>query len=329
MRTSRRIILALMLGAAPVAGPGFAFDGAPVKPDAPLPGITQPAAQALNAQALKKRPFRRRPLRPRLLPRDRALAELAAIRRRRRPSRGAVEARPDVCQRRRRHPGRPARLRIFQPHRQRACRGQPVGAAGDDRRQRLRGAGPLLPQRHSQFQDQGRHRAGAGDVLLCRVLFRQCRRAVRSGAALSEDAGRFAGRFPLRRALARPRRPEGPASGAGDARPDAVQRRPAAAAARPRPDVADAGARQRRARRGLDQGKLQPGDRQGVRRRPRHGAADARALGAGPARTDGTHPVGSVWARCACRPALTLHAVSRSKSAQTGTWSDGFSQART
>ena len=51
--------------------------------------------------------------------------------------------------------------------------------------------------------------------------------------------------------------------------------------ARPRPDVADAGARQRRARRGLDQGKLQPGDRQGVRRRPRHGAADARALGAG------------------------------------------------
>ena len=54
MRTSRRIILALMLGAAPVAGSGFAFDGAPAKPDAALPGITQPAAQALNAQALKK-----------------------------------------------------------------------------------------------------------------------------------------------------------------------------------------------------------------------------------------------------------------------------------
>ena len=34
MRTSRRIILALMLGATPVAAPGFAFDGAPVKPDA-------------------------------------------------------------------------------------------------------------------------------------------------------------------------------------------------------------------------------------------------------------------------------------------------------
>ena len=36
MRTSRRIILALMLGATPVAAPGFAFDGAPVKPDATL-----------------------------------------------------------------------------------------------------------------------------------------------------------------------------------------------------------------------------------------------------------------------------------------------------
>ena len=34
MRTSRRIIFALMLGAAPLAAPGFAFDGAPAKPDA-------------------------------------------------------------------------------------------------------------------------------------------------------------------------------------------------------------------------------------------------------------------------------------------------------
>ncbi len=33
--------------------------------------------------------------------------------------------------------------------------------------------------------------------------------------------------------------------------------------------------------RDLDQGKLQPGDREGVRRRPRHGAADAQGLGAG------------------------------------------------
>jgi TPR repeat protein len=53
MRTSRRIILALMLGAAPAAGPGFAFDGAPInQQDAALPVVTQPAAAALNAQAL-------------------------------------------------------------------------------------------------------------------------------------------------------------------------------------------------------------------------------------------------------------------------------------
>src|SRR3954468_1242369 len=57
MRTSRRIILALMLGATPVAAPGFAFDGAPVKPDATLPMGSQPdAAQAVTAQALKKAP---------------------------------------------------------------------------------------------------------------------------------------------------------------------------------------------------------------------------------------------------------------------------------
>src|SRR5215208_748550 len=57
MRTSRRIILALMLGATPVAAPGFAFDGAPVKPDATLSLGNQPAAaQAVTAQALKKVP---------------------------------------------------------------------------------------------------------------------------------------------------------------------------------------------------------------------------------------------------------------------------------
>src|SRR5260370_17550407 len=59
MRTSRRIILALMLGATPVAAPGFAFDGAPANQDSALPVVSQPAApaaQALNAQPLKK-PF--------------------------------------------------------------------------------------------------------------------------------------------------------------------------------------------------------------------------------------------------------------------------------
>jgi len=47
-----------MLGAAPVAGPGFAFDGAPANQDATLPLVSTQAgtaaAQALNAQALKK-----------------------------------------------------------------------------------------------------------------------------------------------------------------------------------------------------------------------------------------------------------------------------------
>ena len=56
MRTYERTIFALLLGAIPVSAPGFAFDGAPVNPDTPLPVVTtQPAAAAaLNAQALKK-----------------------------------------------------------------------------------------------------------------------------------------------------------------------------------------------------------------------------------------------------------------------------------
>jgi TPR repeat protein len=51
MRTSRRIIFALILGAAPVAGPAFAFDGEPAAPDAAIPVVSgQPGAAA----ALKK-----------------------------------------------------------------------------------------------------------------------------------------------------------------------------------------------------------------------------------------------------------------------------------
>ena len=51
MRTSRRIILALVLGAIPVSAPGFAFDGAPANVDAPLPVV---AAQPGAAAALKR-----------------------------------------------------------------------------------------------------------------------------------------------------------------------------------------------------------------------------------------------------------------------------------
>ena len=53
MRTSRRIIFALMLGAAPMASTGFAFDGAPVNQDSAIPvAAAQPGAGA--AGALKK-----------------------------------------------------------------------------------------------------------------------------------------------------------------------------------------------------------------------------------------------------------------------------------
>src|SRR4051812_28404388 len=45
MRTSRRIILALLLGVIPASAPGFAFDGAPTNADAPLPVVSaQPGA---------------------------------------------------------------------------------------------------------------------------------------------------------------------------------------------------------------------------------------------------------------------------------------------
>jgi TPR repeat protein len=51
MRTSERIIFALMLGAAPLAAPAHAFDGAPVNQDTTIPVIS---AQPGNAAALKK-----------------------------------------------------------------------------------------------------------------------------------------------------------------------------------------------------------------------------------------------------------------------------------
>src|SRR5258705_13974432 len=51
MRISERIIFALILGATPVAGPGFAFDGAPVASDAAIPVVS---AQPGAAAALKK-----------------------------------------------------------------------------------------------------------------------------------------------------------------------------------------------------------------------------------------------------------------------------------
>jgi uncharacterized protein len=51
MRTSRRIILALMLGATPVAMPGYAFDGAPANQNASIPLVS---AQPGTVNPLKK-----------------------------------------------------------------------------------------------------------------------------------------------------------------------------------------------------------------------------------------------------------------------------------
>jgi TPR repeat protein len=51
MRISRRIIFALILGAAPVAVPALGFDGAPVNPDTAIPIVS---AQPGAAAALKK-----------------------------------------------------------------------------------------------------------------------------------------------------------------------------------------------------------------------------------------------------------------------------------
>ena len=51
MRISERIILALILGAMPVAGPVFAFDGAPANQDSAIPVVS---AQPGAAAALKK-----------------------------------------------------------------------------------------------------------------------------------------------------------------------------------------------------------------------------------------------------------------------------------
>ena len=51
MRTFRRIALALILGAAPVATPGFAFDGSPVNQDSTIAVLSTPSGAAA---ALKK-----------------------------------------------------------------------------------------------------------------------------------------------------------------------------------------------------------------------------------------------------------------------------------
>src|SRR6476469_1557575 len=53
MRISERIIFSLILGAASVAGPGFAFDGAPAASDAAIPVVSaQPSAAVVLKKAI-------------------------------------------------------------------------------------------------------------------------------------------------------------------------------------------------------------------------------------------------------------------------------------
>ena len=131
--------------------------------------------------------------------------------------------------------------------RQRPCRRQSGGAAGRARRQRLRGARPLLSRRHPEHAVK-RTPSARGNVRLCGVLLRRPRCAVPSGAAVSQRHGtprddsataRAGSSLPPTRASTR-RRP---------ARPHAVQRRPCCRAGGARPDVADPGARRCRRRR--------------------------------------------------------------------------------
>ena len=76
----------------------------------------------------------------------------------------------------------------------------PDTAAGALRRQRLRRARPLLSRRHSEDRRSSADPAArARDVRLCGVLFRRSRRAILSGAALSQRHRR------ARRIRARPR----------------------------------------------------------------------------------------------------------------------------
>ena len=113
---------------------------------------------------------------------------VAAIRRRARPRRRALEARPHVCRRRRRRARRPARVRVFPEVRQHPRRRQPGDAALALRRQRLRGARPLLPRRHPELGGAGRSRSARGACSARGVVFRRSRGAVPARHALRRTA---------------------------------------------------------------------------------------------------------------------------------------------
>ena len=162
------------------------FDGTPVA-DAQAPTLALSPVDAMRSAParVRSRPARRR-----------AGADVAAIRRRARPRLRAVEARPHVCRRRRRRARRPAAFEYFQQHRRQPRRRQPGHAAGALRRQRLRGARPLLSRRHSRIPREARSRAARARCspmrrpisaiprrsIIWRALSRRQRRAARSAA---------------------------------------------------------------------------------------------------------------------------------------------------
>src|SRR6201992_4034677 len=372
MRIFRSIIVALTLGATPVAMPEFAFDGAPANQDAAIPVV---AAQPGATAALKN-----------AIPPSVQDTSLTALQ-------YAAEGGHPIAQ-----------WKLGRMY------ADGNGVTQDDLRafeyfSRIANAhaedSPSEPQSAivaNAFVALGRYYLNGipnskikSDPERAREMFSYAAsyfgnadaqydlaRLYLNGGGTSRDDFRYGARW-LRLAG-----PKGAASGAGAARPDAVQRRPVAAPARPWADVADPGARQRRSGRSLDQGKLQQGDLEGVRRRSRDGTADARALGPGPQGLIGAVVVaaqggqrriapcppfsificarafssevdtgsrqenaskqktirlwlyqtrkrsGEWWARFTLPTLRTSpHAVSKSRSAHTGTWSDGFSQART
>src|SRR6266436_4206884 len=224
MRISRRIILALILGATPMATLGFAFDGAPVSPDTAIPVVS---AQPGAAAALKK-----------VIPPSTPDTSLTSLQ-------YAAEGGHPVAQ-----------WKLGRMY------ADGDGVIQDDVRafeyfSRIANAhaedSPSAPQAAivaNAFVALGRYYLNGIPNSKIKPDTERAREMFSYAASYfgNADAQYELGRLYLK------------TPGAGAARTDAVQRRPVAAAARPWPDVADACARQRHGGRDLDQGKLQSGD---------------------------------------------------------------------
>ena len=248
MRTSRRIIFALIFGAAPLAAPAFAFDGAPANPqDTAIPVVsTQPG----TAAALKK-----------AVPPSTTDTSLTSLQ-------YAAEGGHPVAQ---------WKLGRMYADGDGVTQGDLLAF---DYFSRIANAhaedSPSAPQAAivaNAFVALGRYYLSGipnskikSDPERAREMFSYAASYFGNADAQYDLARLYLNgvgmprECQIRRALARPCRPEGPAPGPGHARPDAVQRRPTAAAGRARPDVADAGPGRHRARR-------EPGSRKATTRR--------------------------------------------------------------